>query len=154
MEKLGLKTQPGSGNQWLNKEDGEDEFLLAQLKSTDADSYRLDRLDLDKLEYHAMVNHKVPVFLTQFLSDGQIYLTINIKNLEAMILYWQEGNRFNMDRFWPSDDLLQIGQEEPPDITDSSNKRIVKSGNKQKYYREREKEYEKRYKKKKIGKRK
>lgn len=161
MSKLGFKPQPGSGNNWLAKEDGENEFFLAQLKTTDADSYRINRLDLDKVEYHALVNHKIPVFINQFLADGHIYLTINIEHLEELISFWSNNSgqktgpcdalniggqekpqpaekSLRMDRFWPSNDLLDIGGE------DIKPKKVVKSGNKERYYREREKEYGKR----------
>ena len=161
MNKLGFKPQPGSGNSWLAKEDGENEFFLAQLKTTDADSYRINRLDLDKVEYHALVNHKVPVFINQFLADGNIYLTINIEHLEELISYWNSdcgqktgpydalniggqekhqpaGKSLRMDRFWPSNDLLDIGE------VGTQTRKVVKSGNKEKYYKEREKEYAKR----------
>ena len=40
MKRLGFEPVPGSCSGWVNKEDGENEFALAQLKSTDADSDR------------------------------------------------------------------------------------------------------------------
>ena len=38
MEMLGMRQVPGSGNGWVAKEDGENEHLLCQLKSTDGNS--------------------------------------------------------------------------------------------------------------------
>ena len=42
MKRLGFEPVPGSGSGGVNKEDGENEFALAQLKATEADSYRLN----------------------------------------------------------------------------------------------------------------
>ena len=63
LESLGLKQVPGSGNGWIAKEDGENELALVQLKSTDANSYTIKQLDIQQLEYHADVSHKVTIFL-------------------------------------------------------------------------------------------
>ena len=70
MKRLGFEPVPGSGSGWVNKEDGENEFALVQLKSTDADSYRLNYLDIEKLEYHAAVSHKIPVMFVEFMDRG------------------------------------------------------------------------------------
>lgn len=82
MKRLGLDPVPGSGSGWIHKEDGESDTILAQLKSTDADSYRIQQLDLDKLEYHASVANKVPVFIVQFLKTNKIYLMVEAENIE------------------------------------------------------------------------
>lgn len=87
MRRLGFMPVPGSGSGWVNKEDGESDWFMAQLKSTDKNSFTIKREDIDKLEYHAMVSHKVPVFVNEFLGDGEIYLTINLKDLEEGIKY-------------------------------------------------------------------
>lgn len=78
---LGLTPAPMSGAGWVAKEDGENEVAMVQLKSTDASSYRLDMLDMKKLEYHAMVSHKVPVFLVQFLKQDKIYAIVDIADI-------------------------------------------------------------------------
>lgn len=82
MKSLGLDPVPQSGGGWIHKEDGENEVLIAQLKSTDKESYRLNILDLEKLEYHAMVSHKAPLFIVQFLNKDKIYLLMELANLE------------------------------------------------------------------------
>lgn len=84
VKSLGLQPVPGSGSGWIHKEDGESETLLVQLKSTDADSYRVDMLDIKKLEYHADVSHKSPVFLIQFLKQNKIYALVDISNLDEL----------------------------------------------------------------------
>ena len=53
LRKLGLRPIPFSGAGWIEKEGGENENVLVQLKSTEASSYRVDMLDIKKLEYHS-----------------------------------------------------------------------------------------------------
>ena len=84
LKSLGLKPVPGSGSGWVHKEDGESETLLVQLKSTDSGSYRINLLDLKKLEYHSTVSHKSPVFLIQFLQHNKIYALVDINNLDEL----------------------------------------------------------------------
>ena len=85
MKMLGLKPVPGSGSGWVLKEDGESETIMAQLKSTDASSYRINMLDLKKLEYHAEVSHKTPVFVIQFLKHNKIYLLVDFENIGELL---------------------------------------------------------------------
>lgn len=84
LKALGLTPAPASGAGWVVKEDGENETLMVQLKSTDSLSYRLSRLDMKKLEFHADVSHKVPVFLVQFLKDDRLYAIIDVKNIDDL----------------------------------------------------------------------
>lgn len=77
---LGLLPVPGSGAGWVHKEDGENEMILCQLKSTDAAEARIRRIDLDRLAYHAAISHKAPLFAIQFLSDGKIYFVVEKDN--------------------------------------------------------------------------
>lgn len=81
---LGLKPAPMSGAGWIVKEDGENEVVMIQLKSTDSSSYRLDLLDMKKLEYHADVSKKLPVFLIQFLKADKIYAVVDINSLDEL----------------------------------------------------------------------
>lgn len=81
LKKLGLTPAPLSGAGWIQKEDGENETTLVQLKSTDNSSYRIQMQDIKELEYHAQVSHKVPIFLIQFLKQDKIYAVIDIQYL-------------------------------------------------------------------------
>jgi len=83
MKSLGFEPVKGSGSGWIHKEDGESEFALAQLKSTEAESYKLNYLDIEKLTYHASVSHKIPVFVIEFLNRGTYFL-INVNDLEDL----------------------------------------------------------------------
>lgn len=84
LSRLGLKPSPMSGAGWVIKEDGENDIVMVQLKSTDSSSYRLDLLDLTKLEYHADISRKVPIFLIQYLKTGKIYAVVDIDNIKEL----------------------------------------------------------------------
>nr|DAV91492.1 MAG TPA: hypothetical protein [Caudoviricetes sp.] len=92
MELLGLRQVPGSGNGWVAKEDGESEHVLCQLKSTDANSIRVQKQDIDKLEYHAIVSKKLPVFAIQFVRSGQVYLLVKPLDLVEAAKYVKSGS--------------------------------------------------------------
>lgn len=81
MQKLGLTPTKQSGAGWKEKEDGYNEKILAQLKSTDSDSYRVKLDDLRKLEYNASVEHKTPVFIIDFINQG-LYVLCRVDDLE------------------------------------------------------------------------
>ena len=81
MKALGFNSVPGSGSGWILKEDGESDTALVQLKSTDSSRYTLDMLDMKKLEYHADVSNKIPIFLVQFLKQDRIYAIVDITNI-------------------------------------------------------------------------
>lgn len=92
LESLGFTQIPGSGNGWVAKEDGENELALVQLKSTDANSYTLKQFDMKQLEYHAQVEHKVPIFLVQFLQQDKVYAIVNVENLEELTEAIKQGS--------------------------------------------------------------
>lgn len=92
MELLGLRQVPGSGNGWVAKEDGESEHVLCQLKSTDASSIRVQKQDIDKLEYHAIVSKKLPVFAIQFVQSRQVYLLVKPLDLVEAAKYIKSGS--------------------------------------------------------------
>ena len=85
LKSLGLEPIPMSGAGWVEKEDGQNDKVLVQLKSTDSSSYRINMLDIKKLEYHAQVSHKVPIFLVQFLQQDKIYAIIDVNNINELV---------------------------------------------------------------------
>lgn len=74
MRFLGFKPTKNSGSGWVEKEDGYNDEILCQLKSTDAESIKINLLDLKRLEYNASVSHKSSLFVIQFLNSGEIWL--------------------------------------------------------------------------------
>ena len=92
LSKLGLKPAPGSGSGWVAKEDGENDIAMVQLKSTDSSSYRLDMLDMKKLEYHASVSRKLPIFLVQFLKQDKIYAIVEVGDIPDLAIALETGS--------------------------------------------------------------
>jgi Holliday junction resolvase len=74
MKSLGLKPTKNSGSGWIEKEDGQNDYLICQLKSTDAQSIKVNQKDIRVLEKNANVSHKIPVFAIQFLNTGEVWL--------------------------------------------------------------------------------
>lgn len=93
LSKLGLTPAPGSGSGWVVKEDGENETVMVQLKSTDAESYKINLFDIKQLEYHAAVSHKVPIFLIQFLQNDKIYALVSVDNIDELYNAFELGER-------------------------------------------------------------
>lgn len=91
MELLGLEPTKNSGSGWIEKEDGQSEDVLCQLKSTDAQSIRVAKHDLDTLQYNAMVSHKIPLFAIQFLVSNEVYLVMKPEVLEDLAKYLKTG---------------------------------------------------------------
>ena len=131
MKQLGLEPVPGSGSGWIHKEDGESETLLAQLKSTDSSSYRINLLDIKRLEYHAHVSNKCPVFLVQFLQEDKIYALVDLNNI---------GELFNAFVKEEKPQKIAVNEDKPVERTK------VKSSSKARnsFYKEREENYGKR----------
>lgn len=84
LRELGFTPAPGSGNGWVVKEDGYNEHAMVQLKSTDAASYRISLFDIKQLEYHAKVEHKLPIFLVQFLKENKVYALVDVAELDQL----------------------------------------------------------------------
>ena len=92
MEALGLQPTKNSGAGWVEKEDGQNDYLIAQLKSTDANSIKVNLRDIDVLEANAMVAHKVPVFVIQFLGTGDTFIMARPGDMEQVVEYINTGN--------------------------------------------------------------
>ncbi len=132
LSSLGLTPAPQSGAGDVVKEDGENERIMAQLKSTDSDSYRLQMFDIKKLEYHAEVSHKVPVFLIQFLKHDKVYAVFELNYLEDIY----------------NSLLLKKPPPKKKEIIEEVfiNRKVIKSSKtaRDKFLKENEKQYEKR----------
>lgn len=135
---LGLVPTPGSGSGDIHKEDGENDYILAQLKSTDKQSYKLNQLDIEKLEYHAMVSGKTPIFIIQFLNKDSRYALVAIEDIPKVAEYINTGEIVKT-----SQDLIIELEDEPkkkvtkPKIGSSKNARDKFFSEKQKAFEER-----------------
>lgn len=85
MEQLGFVPTVNSGAGWQQKEDGESDCALCQLKSTDKASISIKQKDLFQLEYNAEVAHKIPVFAVQFLATGDLWLMVKPEALKNVL---------------------------------------------------------------------
>lgn len=92
MEALGLRPTKNSGAGWIEKEDGQNDYLIAQLKSTDASSIKVNLRDIEIMEANALVSHKVPVFVIQFLGTGDIFIMARPSDMEQVVQYINTGH--------------------------------------------------------------
>ena len=106
MSLLGLQPTVNSGSGWIEKEDGQSEHVLCQLKSTDASSIKINLQDIQTLEYNASVSKKLPVFAIQYLQTDSLYLVIRPQDLQDVAKYIATGQVQQFDLG------LQLGQEE------------------------------------------
>ena len=138
MKSLGLKPTPNSGSGWIVKEDGQSEEVICQLKSTDANSIRVNKKDLDVLSYNAAVAHKLPVFAMQFLQSNEVYLLIKPEMLCEAAKYIETGEYESANEF------VGIDLSEHEEMTPAA-KRVIKSSSnaREKFHQENEKKFKK-----------
>lgn len=136
MNLLGFKPTKNSGAGWIEKEDGENEYCLCQLKSTDANSIKLNKLDIDKLLYHASISKKLPVFAIQFLQSNEIFLVVKPEDLNEIAKYVETQNPPDL-----IDSVIDVGHEE---AHQEPIKQIKSSGSaREEFIKEHEKKYKK-----------
>lgn len=120
MLSLGIKPTKNSGSGWIEKEDGQNDYVIAQLKSTDAQSITVKQKDLRILEYNANVSHKLPLFVLQFLNTEELWLMIKPEDLIQIAKYIKTG-RCEVE----IDELIEEVEnviQKPKRIISSSNK--------------------------------
>lgn len=81
MKRLGFKPTKNSGAGWIEKEDGQSDQCICQLKSTDKQSISIKQNDLHVLEQNASISHKLPVFALQFLNTNEVWVMIKPEDL-------------------------------------------------------------------------
>lgn len=91
MKELGLKPTKNSGSGWIEKEDGQNDYVICQLKSTDAESIRIQQKDIRVLEENAAVCHKLPLFVIQFLNTNEIFLLCKPEDMCEIVKYIETG---------------------------------------------------------------
>ena len=91
MNMLGLDATVNSGSGWVEKEDGQNEHVICQLKSTDKSQMTLKLKDVETLERNALVAHKLPVFAVQFIQSGKVYVMMEPQLLPEVAEYLQTG---------------------------------------------------------------
>lgn len=91
MDSLGLKPTKNSGSGWIEKEDGQNDYVICQLKSTDAQSIKVNQKDIRILEKNARIEHKLPMFAIQFLNTNEVWLMIKPEDIQEIVKYIQTG---------------------------------------------------------------
>lgn len=138
MRSLGLEPTPNSGSGWLVKEDGQSEYIICQLKSTDANSIKVNKKDLDVLSYNAAVAHKLPVFAIQFLQSSEVYLIVKPEMLCEAAKYIETGEYESANEF------VGIDLSEHETMTSKTKKVIKSSSNaRERFNKENEKKFKK-----------
>lgn len=138
MRSLGLEPTPNSGSGWLIKEDGQSEYVICQLKSTDANSIKVNKKDLDVLSYNAAVSHKLPVFAIQFLQSSEVYLIVKPEMLCEAAKYIETGEYESANEF------VGIDLSEHETMTSKTKKVIKSSSNaRERFNKENERKFKK-----------
>lgn len=138
MRSLGLEPTPNSGSGWLVKEDGQSEYVICQLKSTDANSIKVNKKDLDVLSYNAAVAHKLPVFAIQFLQSSEVYLIVKPEMLCEAAKYIETGEYESASEF------VGIDLSEHETMTSKTKKVIKSSSNaRERFNKENERKFKK-----------
>lgn len=140
MQQLGLRPTKNSGSGWVEKEDGQSDEVICQLKSTDAQSIKINKKDLDTLEYNAAVAHKLPVFAIQFLCSNEVYVLMKPEMLTEVAEYLKTGEVSDATRHA----FVGIDLNMHEEIT-TVNKRVIRSSSnaREEFNKEREKKFEK-----------
>lgn len=141
MESLGLRPTINSGSTWIEKEDGQSEDIICQLKSTDAQSIRIVKKDIDTLIYNSMVVHKLPVFAIQFLNTNEVFLLVRPEDI-IQVSQSLKGERINKSSTQflgiedgPTGPLIADGNE-----IEQPKKKMIKSGGSTRKVLEKERE--------------
>ena len=129
MGALGLKPTKNSGSGWIEKEDGQNDYLICQLKSTDAQSIKVNQKDIRMLEYNAQVSHKIPVFAIQFLNTGEVWLMAKPEDFTDVTQYINTGSCQSRNDFLGlNDEIIKESEKINPEATGGP--RIISSSSK------------------------
>lgn len=121
MKSLGLKPTKNSGSGWVEKEDGISDAVICQLKSTDKESIKLNKRDIDVLNYNAGVCHKMPVFAIQFLQSNEVYLLVKPDMITDIAKYIETGT------YTSQNDFLDLDVSDTEETTVKAKRKIKSS---------------------------
>lgn len=138
MTSLGMKATKNSGSGWIEKEDGQNEYLICQLKSTDAQSIKVNQKDIRMLEKNALVAHKIPLFAIQFLNTNEVWLMIKPEDV------FDVAEALNGAVIRMPDNLINIDETTPYEPSRNAIKVIKSSENaREMFHKEKSKKYDK-----------
>lgn len=138
MSALGLMPTPASGAGWVHKEDGENDYILSQLKSTDKNSLTIKYKDWTTLKINSDTAHKLPLFVVQKLENdndqGVTLICMRPEDILNIAKYIATGEKKQFDAKQESIMNRDLKQRK---------KKVVPAGNSEKYHKESQKEWEK-----------
>lgn len=67
----------GSGNGWVRKGDVRSDKELWECKITSAKSFSLKQADLAKLNTQALMDGRIPIFLIEFMKQGDSFVILS-----------------------------------------------------------------------------
>lgn len=123
MKALGIRPTKNSGSGWIEKEDGQNDYVICQLKSTDAQSIKVNQKDIRILEKNARVAHKVPLFAIQFLNTGEVFLMIKPEDISDVVNYINTGECDKRENLIEEDDIEEMKPKKTKKIKSSSSAR-------------------------------
>ena len=139
MSQLGLEPTVNSGSGWIEKEDGQNEAVICQLKSTDAQSISVKLDDIKTLQYNAQTVHKLPVFAIQFLQSNEVFVLVSPQHLQEVAKYLKDGTvsirNTVFDQIGQNEDTRSTGTKKTIKSSDSAREQVrneMKSKNKKK----------------------
>ena len=108
------------------------------MKSTDAQSIKVNQKDIRMLEYNAEVAHKLPIFAIQFLNTGEVWLMAKPEDFTSVAEYIST-NQISKAATSVFDDV-----EEVEDVRQRPRKKIGSSkSSRDAFYKERDKRFDK-----------
>lgn len=139
MHRLGINPTINSGAGWIQKEDGESDLFMCQLKSTDNKSISVKQEDINALEYHACTSHKIPIFALQFLTTDSVYVMIPEEEFNE----YQEYKKAKQNETFSQKSVDNEEEKEYNKDTQKVNRDINKMrSTREQFYKQREQERE------------
>lgn len=98
LNELGIKPIAFSGSKSeYGREDGESDTLLAQVKSTQGKAASVRKLDWDQLDKHALIVHKVPVFVLDFADSDEVLICFRPRDIKKVYKHFRKKDAQGQD---------------------------------------------------------
>lgn len=91
MQRLGLRPTKNSGSGWIEKADGQNDYIICELKSTEKASIGVKWADIAKLEEQAIVTGKLPIFAINDLTNNEVYVIMKPELITEVAKYLRIG---------------------------------------------------------------
>lgn len=113
MESLGLTPTKNSGSGWIEKADGQNDYILCELKSTENASIGVKFADIAKLEEQAIVSNKLPLFAINDLTNGEVFVIMRPEHIQDVAKYLRTG-KHDKPAAVANQDIVQYVHEKYP----------------------------------------